>query len=120
MAGCGSGGMVLGTRRSGTGRWGLGVEQPDHAERRHHVAEADVGAAVILGAFVGPFDDVAERLGVNRRLNEIGGISIADDMAARAAAALVRLDALRPPADRAAFFAIFDDVAARLDRGLSD
>ena len=61
-----------------------------------------------------PFDDVAERLGVNRRLNEIGGISIPDDMAVRASGPLVRLDALRQPADRAAFFRVFDDVASRL------
>ena len=61
-----------------------------------------------------PFDDPGERLGINRRLNGIGVISIADDMAVRASWPMVRLDALRAPADRAAFFRVFDDVAARL------
>jgi hypothetical protein len=61
-----------------------------------------------------PFDDAGERLGINRRLNEIGGVSIPDDMAVRASWPMVRLDAVRAPADRAAFFRVFDDVAARL------
>ena len=61
-----------------------------------------------------PFDDPGERLGINRRLNGIGVISIADDMAVKASWPTVRLDALRPPGDRAAFFRVFDDVAARL------
>ena len=61
-----------------------------------------------------PFDDVAERLGVNRRLNEIEGISVRDDMAVRASGPKVSLEALRQPAARAAFFRVLDDVASRL------
>jgi hypothetical protein len=123
-------GLAWGLRNGGTlvfghGKYGpLYPAIPSRDGQPAKVLAIDTGGGIWVNYSVlkdhPPFDDVAERLGVNRRLNEIGGISIADDMAARAAAALVRLDALRPPADRAAFFAIFDDVAARLDRGLSD
>ncbi len=64
-----------------------------------------------------PYGDVDERLRVNRRLNEIDGISLDDDYAVRCSWPKVRLDALRPKAIRVAFFQVFDDVAARLARG---
>ncbi len=61
-----------------------------------------------------PFDDAGERVSLNHRLNEIGGISLPDDMAARASWPLIKLGALRTPADLTAFFRVFDDVADRL------
>jgi hypothetical protein len=73
-----------------------------------------VGVNYVVLKDFSPYDDASERLEVNRRLNAIGGVSIADDMAARASWPLVRLDALRKPADRAAFFRVFGEVAARI------
>jgi hypothetical protein len=61
-----------------------------------------------------PYGNVDERLGVNRRLNAIDGISIDDDYAVRCSWVKVRLDALRLQVTRVAFFQVFDAVAARL------
>jgi hypothetical protein len=61
-----------------------------------------------------PYGDANERLALNRRLNEIDGISIDDDYVERCSWPKVRLDALRSPAVRTAFFRVFDDVAKRL------
>lgn len=65
-----------------------------------------------------PYGDVRERLDVNRRLNEIDGISIDDDYAERCSWPKVRLDVLRPEATRTAFFGVLDDVAQRLSGSL--
>ena len=64
-----------------------------------------------------PFHREEERLRVNHRLNEIDGIAIDDDYAVRCSWPKVSLDALRPQSTRAAFFRVFDGVAARLARG---
>jgi hypothetical protein len=65
-----------------------------------------------------PDDDVSERLQVNHRLNEIPGIAIPDDMATRASWPQLKLDQLRAPATRPPVFAIFDEVAGRLEGGI--
>jgi hypothetical protein len=60
-----------------------------------------------------PFDEEDERRDLTLRLNELHGISIPDGRWNRKAF-YVKLELLSSPADRAAFFGIFDDVARRL------
>jgi hypothetical protein len=60
-----------------------------------------------------PFDEEAERRDLTERLNEIGGIDIPDGRW-NGKAFNVKLEHLRSPDDRAAFFRVFDDVARRV------
>ena len=62
-----------------------------------------------------PFDEEDERRDLTLRLNELHGISIPDGRW-NGKAFYVKLEFLSSPADRAAFFGIFDDVARRLSQ----
>jgi hypothetical protein len=109
----------------GHGKYGpLYLAVPSRDRQPAKALAIDSGGGVTVNYVVlkdyPPFDEAGERVGLNHQLNQISGISIPDNMAVRASWPLVRLDALRLPADRSAFLRVFDDVAARLKQDIRE